>query len=42
VAGPVNRVEIYETGMDDREANMIEFATMALRFLRDAIKDAAS
>jgi nicotinamide-nucleotide amidase len=40
VAGPTNRVEIYETGLDDREANMIEFTTLALRFLRDALKDA--
>jgi hypothetical protein len=40
VAGPVNRVEVYETGISDREANMIEFTTLALRFLRDAIKDA--
>jgi nicotinamide-nucleotide amidase len=40
VAGPVNRVEVYETGTTDREANMIEFTTLALRFLRDAIKDA--
>jgi PncC family amidohydrolase len=39
VAGPVNRVEIYETGISDREANMIEFTTLALRFLRDAIRD---
>jgi nicotinamide-nucleotide amidase len=40
VAGPRSRVEIYETGLSDREANMIEFCTLALRFLRDAIKDA--
>jgi len=40
VAGPVNRVEIYDTGISDREANMIEFCTLSLRFLRDAIKDA--
>jgi PncC family amidohydrolase len=39
VAGPVNRVEVCETGISDREANMIEFTTLALRFLRDAIKD---
>ena len=40
VAGPVNRVQVFETGIGDREANMIEFTTLALRFLRDAIKDA--
>ncbi len=40
VSGPINRVEVFETGMGDREANMLEFTTLALRFLRDAIKDA--
>lgn len=40
VAGPVNRTEVVETGSDDREANMIAFATLALRFLRDAIREA--
>ncbi len=39
-AGPVNRVEVFQTGLSDREANMIEFTTLALRFLRDAIKEA--
>jgi nicotinamide-nucleotide amidase len=37
VAGPVNRVQVYETGISDRETNMIEFTTLALRYLRDAI-----
>lgn len=41
VAGPVSRTEVFQTGSNDREANMIEFATMTLRYLRDAILDAA-
>ena len=40
VAGPVSRTQVFETGIADREANMIEFTTLSLRFLRDAIKDA--
>jgi PncC family amidohydrolase len=40
VAGPVNRVEVQETGLPDREPNMIEFTTRTLRFLRDAIVEA--
>ncbi len=40
VAGPVSRVEVFETGISDCDANMSEFTTLALRFLRDAIKDA--
>jgi nicotinamide-nucleotide amidase len=40
VAGPINRVEVFETGLTDRETNMVEFTTLALRFLRDAIKEA--
>lgn len=40
VAGPVSRTEVFETGVDDREANMIDFATKALRYLRDAIVEA--
>lgn len=40
VAGPVSRTEVFETGIDDREANMIDFATKALRYLRDAIVEA--
>jgi nicotinamide mononucleotide (NMN) deamidase PncC len=41
VAGPVSRTQVFETGIADREANMVEFLTLSLRFLRDAIKDAA-
>jgi PncC family amidohydrolase len=40
VAGPVNRTQVFETGVDDREANMIDFTTRALRYLRDAIIEA--
>jgi len=40
VSGPVTRVEVQETGLPDREPNMIEFTTRTLRYLRDAIKDA--
>ena len=40
VAGPVSRVEVQETGLPDREPNMIEFTTRTLRYLRDAIKEA--
>lgn len=40
VAGPVAHTEVTETGLADREANMIEFATRTLRFLRDAIREA--
>ena len=42
VAGPVSRTQVFETGIADREANMIEFTTLSLRFLRDAIEDAGS
>ena len=41
VAGPVSRTEVMQTGINDREANMIEFTTMTLRYLRDAIKEAS-
>jgi nicotinamide mononucleotide (NMN) deamidase PncC len=40
VAGPVSRSETMVTGSDDREANMIEFTTLSLRYLRDAIRAA--
>ncbi len=40
VAGPVSRSETIETGLSGREANMIEFATHALRLLRDALREA--
>jgi PncC family amidohydrolase len=37
VAGPVTRVEVFETGLDDREANMVEFTTLSLRLFRDVL-----
>lgn len=37
VTGPVRRAEVFETGDDDREANMVAFTTIALRFFLDAI-----
>ena len=40
VAGPVTRVEVIETGLDDRQANMVEFATRTLRYLRNALQEA--
>ena len=42
VAGPVARVEVLETGIADREANMVEFTTLGLRYLRDAVKEAGA
>jgi PncC family amidohydrolase len=41
VAGPVSRVQVFETGSADREANMVTFTTLALAMLRDAIAEAA-
>jgi PncC family amidohydrolase len=40
VAGPEARTEVIETGLSDREANMVEFTTRSLAFLSDAISDA--
>jgi PncC family amidohydrolase len=40
VGGPVARSVVIETGMDDRMANMVEFTTRSLRFLRDALREA--
>ncbi len=40
VAGPVRRTEIVETGRADREANMIDFTTHSLHFLRNALVEA--
>jgi PncC family amidohydrolase len=42
VAGPVSRREVVETGLTDREANMIEFTTRTLRFLRDVLVEAGA
>ena len=38
--GPVERVEVFETGLEDREANMVEFTTLTLRLLRDVLAGA--
>jgi PncC family amidohydrolase len=40
VAGPVPRKETINTGIADREENMVLFTTMSLRMLRDAIRSA--
>jgi nicotinamide-nucleotide amidase len=37
IAGPLSRTEVFETGLADREANMIEFTTRALRLFRDIL-----
>lgn len=42
VAGPVNRTEVIETGLGDREANMVEFTTRTLRLLRDVLREAGA
>ncbi|MDA0798181.1 MAG: CinA family protein [Chloroflexi bacterium] len=40
VAGPVVRTEVMLTGIADRVENMVEFTTLTLRFLKQAIQDA--
>ena len=40
VAGPVVRTEVSETGLSDREANMVEFASRGLLLLSLAIQEA--
>jgi nicotinamide-nucleotide amidase len=40
VSGPITRTAVIETGLSDRAANMAEFTTHALRFLRDALLEA--
>ena len=37
----LTRVNVQQTGLPDREPNMIAFTTLTLRYLRDAIKEAA-
>jgi len=41
-AGPVSRTGVFQTGHADREKNMVEFTTLSLRFLRDAIREAGA
>ena len=40
VAGPIVRTEVMQTGIADRVENMVEFTTLTLRFLKQAIQDA--
>ena len=40
MAGPIDRTDVSETGLADREANMVEFTTLSLRFLRDVLLEA--
>ena len=40
VVGPVKRAEVFDTGIADREVNMVAFTTLALRFFLDAVGDA--
>jgi PncC family amidohydrolase len=42
VCGPLSRTAVFETGISDREANMIEFTTITLRYLRDALLEAGA
>ena len=39
IAGPVEKTDVSETGLADREANMVEFTTLSLRFLRDVLRE---
>ena len=39
ISGPDSSVEVFETGNVDREANMIEFTSLALRKFRDALQE---
>jgi nicotinamide-nucleotide amidase len=41
IVGPETHTEVFETGSDDREWNMIEFTTLALRAFRDALQETA-
>jgi nicotinamide-nucleotide amidase len=40
VSGPVSRSDVIETGIDNREENMVRFTTGALVLLRDALQEA--
>jgi PncC family amidohydrolase len=42
VVGPVRRAEVFETGDADREANMVAFTTIALRFLLAALVETSA
>ncbi len=36
----MKRAEVFDTGIADREVNMVAFTTLALRFFLDAVGDA--
>jgi len=38
--GPIRRFEVIDTGIADREANMVEFTSRALRLFRDMLREA--
>ena len=38
----MSRTAVFQTGHADREKNMVEFTTLSLRFLRDAIREAGA
>ncbi|HEY7539764.1 MAG TPA: CinA family protein [Methylomirabilota bacterium] len=40
VVGPVSRIEIVETNLNDREANMVEFTTRSLRLFLNVLREA--
>ena len=40
VAGTVSRTVTVETGLADRESNMVEFTTRSLRLFRDVLREA--
>ncbi len=40
VTGPISRGEVVETGLSEREDNMVEFTTRSLRLLRDVLVEA--
>ncbi len=40
VAGPITRTEIMNTGLADREANMVKFATFTLRLFSQVLTEA--
>jgi nicotinamide-nucleotide amidase len=42
VSGPVSRSDVIETGIDDREENMVRFTTAALVLMRDALQQAST
>ncbi len=41
IVGPETHTEVFETGIADREANMIEFTTLALRTFLNSLRETA-